>query len=230
MPLLKLISEITKIPVAVFVSPLDLGNYSIAQRMSWAANRVTTRPEDEAYCLLGIFDVSMPLLYGEGRKAFIRLQEEIMKTSTDHSIFAWRGDQKEDFLAHKPNMFKDCGRIISGGSYLRGGVEHYHTNNRGLSITLEIRKVKSATKTDVVAAMLNCYHDPEPGEYLDSYIGISLTHMKPYIAPFKDPFREYKILSGKRRISTVGKASAGATMKTISILRGAHYEPPVRSP
>ncbi|KAF2252085.1 HET-domain-containing protein, partial [Trematosphaeria pertusa] len=62
---------------------------SVARRMSWAAKRVTTRVEDIAYCLLGIFDVNMPLLYGEGEKAFVRLQEEIMKDSQDQSLFAW---------------------------------------------------------------------------------------------------------------------------------------------
>jgi hypothetical protein len=60
--------------------------------MSWASKRVTTRPEDVAYCLLGIFGINMPLLYGEGDKAFLRLQEEIIKTSDDHSIFAWEAD------------------------------------------------------------------------------------------------------------------------------------------
>jgi hypothetical protein len=62
---------------------------SVARRMSWAANRQTTRVEDIAYCLIGIFDVNMPLLYGEGRKAFTRLQEEILNVSDDHSLFAW---------------------------------------------------------------------------------------------------------------------------------------------
>jgi hypothetical protein len=57
--------------------------------MSWAAYRRTTRPEDEAYCLLGIFGINMPLLYGEGPNAFYRLQEEIIKRSTDQSILAW---------------------------------------------------------------------------------------------------------------------------------------------
>jgi hypothetical protein len=67
----------------------NLESVSIARRMSWAAKRVTTRTEDLAYCLLGIFDVNMPLLYGEGEKAFVRLQEEIMKDSEDQSLFAW---------------------------------------------------------------------------------------------------------------------------------------------
>jgi hypothetical protein len=45
---------------------LDFESFSIAKRMSWAVNRKTTRPEDIAYCLLGLFDVHMPLLCGEG--------------------------------------------------------------------------------------------------------------------------------------------------------------------
>ncbi|KAI1740543.1 heterokaryon incompatibility protein-domain-containing protein [Xylaria scruposa] len=63
---------------------------SIAKRMSWAALRTTTRVEDIAYCLLGIFDINIPLIYGEGKKAFRRLQEEVIKLyPDDHSIYAW---------------------------------------------------------------------------------------------------------------------------------------------
>jgi len=57
--------------------------------MYWASKRETTRKEDEAYCLLGLFGVNMPLLYGEGSKAFFRLQQEIIKTADDQSILAW---------------------------------------------------------------------------------------------------------------------------------------------
>jgi hypothetical protein len=60
--------------------------------MSWAARRVTTREEDVAYCLLGLFDVNMPLLYGEGRRSLIRLQEQILRQEEDYSIFAWTAD------------------------------------------------------------------------------------------------------------------------------------------
>ena len=50
--------------------------------MSWAKNRNTTYKEDEAYSLLGIFDIHMPLIYGEGRdNALSRLREEIDKPS-----------------------------------------------------------------------------------------------------------------------------------------------------
>lgn len=47
---------------------------SVSKKMSWLARRETSRVEDMAYCMLGLFDVNMPLLYGEGEKAFMRLQ------------------------------------------------------------------------------------------------------------------------------------------------------------
>src|SRR6195952_1344773 len=84
-----LISTGTGIDEDSFVIP-DLSVLSVAYRMSWAACRQTTRPEDIAYCLLGIFNINMPLLYGEGEeKAFFRLQEEILKNSDDQSLLAW---------------------------------------------------------------------------------------------------------------------------------------------
>lgn len=62
---------------------------NVAQRMGWASSRTTTRLEDIAYCLLGLFGVNMPLIYGEGTNAFIRLQEEIARTSPDFTLLAW---------------------------------------------------------------------------------------------------------------------------------------------
>ena len=68
----------------------DFTNASIATKMSWASRRRTGRPEDLAYCLLGIFDVDMEVRYGEGEyKAFIRLQKELIVNSNDESVFAW---------------------------------------------------------------------------------------------------------------------------------------------
>ncbi|GKU08907.1 unnamed protein product [Fusarium langsethiae] len=89
------ISNITHIPLGILSGDDNVETASIAQRMTWASKRNTSRLEDRAYCLLGIFDINMPLLYGEGVKAFVRLQEEIMKVSDDHSIFAWRADSKD---------------------------------------------------------------------------------------------------------------------------------------
>lgn len=66
----------------------QLSTYSISDRMSWASRRQTARPEDIAYCLMGLFDVNMPLLYGEGvENAFFRLQQAIIdRSQADHSI------------------------------------------------------------------------------------------------------------------------------------------------
>jgi Heterokaryon incompatibility protein (HET) len=73
------IHEITGIPLKVLRGG-PLSDFSISQRIAWIEKRETTRKEDKAYSILGIFDVHMPLLYGEGReRAFKRLQEEIDK-------------------------------------------------------------------------------------------------------------------------------------------------------
>ncbi|UZP36749.1 hypothetical protein NXS19_004565, partial [Fusarium pseudograminearum] len=79
---------------------------------SWAANRQTTRYEDQAYSLLGIFDVNMPLLYGEIDKAFYRLQEEIIKVNEDVSMLAWNYTEADDGfapngLAKSPSQFQN---------------------------------------------------------------------------------------------------------------------------
>ena len=82
----------------------------VAVRMSWASTRLTTRLEDEAYCLMGLFNVFMPMLYGEGERAFIRLQEEIMRQTEDNTIFAWKCSKLEPrhrgLFARSPSEFK----------------------------------------------------------------------------------------------------------------------------
>ncbi|KDR77344.1 hypothetical protein GALMADRAFT_32921, partial [Galerina marginata CBS 339.88] len=95
------ISRITGIPRKA-LSNQAIDEISIAQRMSWDAMRRTTRVEDVAYCLMGIFGVNMPTLYGEGRQAFIRLQYEIMKSSDDHSLFAWASPNPQKSIFQPP--------------------------------------------------------------------------------------------------------------------------------
>ncbi|KAK3384088.1 heterokaryon incompatibility protein-domain-containing protein [Lasiosphaeria ovina] len=87
--LVNIINTITGISIPALKSESRLSRFSVAKRMSWAARRTTTRAEDTAYSLLGIFDVNMPLIYGEGINAFRRLQEEIMRKSSDVTILAW---------------------------------------------------------------------------------------------------------------------------------------------
>lgn len=108
-------------------SPREAREASVAARMSWASNRETSRSEDAAYSLLGLFGVSMPLLYGEGGKnAFWRLQLEIYRGTSDESIFAWTNDLDGELgyrnspnhleyygmLAPAPRLFRGCGNII----------------------------------------------------------------------------------------------------------------------
>jgi hypothetical protein len=110
------LSAATSIPVFVLEDRHSVSEVSVAERMSWAAHRETTRTEDLAYCLLGLFDIQMPLLYGEGSKAFIRLQEEILKTTDDYSLFAWRAPDStpstyRGLLARSPLEFRNCHSI-----------------------------------------------------------------------------------------------------------------------
>ena len=85
----------------------------IAEKMSWASKRVTSRVEDVAYCMMGLFGVNMPLLYGEGEKAFLRLQLEIIKKSDDESIFAWNSREGlSGMLASHPRYFAESGDIM----------------------------------------------------------------------------------------------------------------------
>lgn len=120
--LVDVLTVVTQVPATILLFEQSVTEMSVAQRMSWAAMRETTRLEDEAYCLLGILDISMPTLYGEGRKAFRRLQEEIMRHSWDTTIFAWgpqcslsklvskpsRSLQRAGLFSTSPSDFSEC--------------------------------------------------------------------------------------------------------------------------
>jgi hypothetical protein len=110
------ISDITGIDADYLNHARPLNAASIARRMSWAAHRKTTRLEDIAYCLMGLFPVNMPMLYGEGSRAFQRLQEEILRNTDDESIFAWvdkdaNDDDLHGLLADDPQKFEGSGGI-----------------------------------------------------------------------------------------------------------------------
>ncbi|PKK51790.1 hypothetical protein CI102_3156 [Trichoderma harzianum] len=117
------IEDITGISWLVLKGIDKIQNASVAQRMSWAARRETTRPEDLAYCLLGIFDIHMPMLYPEGGKdAFFRLQDLIMRKTGDDSILAWDHNESPDYpnritsgeiFAVSPAYFANSGKIVA---------------------------------------------------------------------------------------------------------------------
>jgi hypothetical protein len=132
---------ITKIPTAILIGSRSLNTVPIAVRMSWASARQTTRIEDMAYSLLGIFDIAMPMLYGEGTKAFIRLQEEIIKNEDDLSILAWgfRGTVvgRASCFASSPVEFAGCGDF---DDYIRASTPPGHVviTNKGLNMEMSI--------------------------------------------------------------------------------------------
>jgi hypothetical protein len=149
----------------------EISTISVATRMSWASRRECTREEDDAYCLMGIFGINMPLLYGEGQNAFRRLQLEILKTSDDESLFAWWNPQ-EDFrlqtglLATSPHAFGDSADISRHPFYADRAP--YDMTNKGLQIEASLipcdsllrrenlRREKDASSSYIVRS----YHKP----------------------------------------------------------------------
>lgn len=141
----------------------NLDKFSIAQRMSWASKRETTRIEDVAYCLMGIFDVNMPLLYGEGERAFTRLQEHIIRESDDQTIFCWLrgspdrlGDKNvtSSFLAISPRDFQESYDYIPSRT---ATVRPYKISNTGLKITGKLQDHQGHW-----GLLLHCYNKSLP--------------------------------------------------------------------
>ena len=171
---------------------------SAAQKLCWASRRETTRVEDEAYCLLGLFDVNLPLIYGEGRKAFRRLQEEIIDSYNDHSIFAWDDESASEaieyvdsalssMLADSPERFINSGSITQCGidsgshrpcSFVNRGVsmmlKHARSQNLidlGLKVSAPERDFDTVGAENIVGSILDC-QNPD-GHRRVVWLGIS---------------------------------------------------------
>ena len=147
------LSRKTRIPERILNHTTELSTCSVAQRMSWAANRVTTREEDRAYSLMGLFNVNMPMIYGEREKAFLRLQQHIIQKSKDESIFAWAtefpGNTKTFFgiFAPSPLAYASCSNIVQ-----THGSHGFSESNGELSMRLGILPHSPETQ----CAILNC--------------------------------------------------------------------------
>jgi hypothetical protein len=164
----EILQKVTGIDQRILKRDLDhdpnLSSFSIATRMSWAAWRETTRAEDMAYCLFGIFGVHLAPLYGEGpRRAFERLQEEIIKTSTDLSFLAW--DVRDDGyrqngslgarwsgMATGPKDFRNASCIIKNRI---SRLEPFHVTNKGLCVTLPL--VRQTIHEGDVVILTDCF-------------------------------------------------------------------------
>ena len=122
-------------------STINFEGCSVATRMSWAANRSTTRTEDQAYSLLGLFGINMALLYGEGTNAFLRLQLEILRGSDDESIFAWNNRLENPgsaLFARSPSCFACSGHIEVTREDSTGDRPEFAMTNRGLRTCVKL--------------------------------------------------------------------------------------------
>ncbi|KAJ4128922.1 hypothetical protein NW768_007446 [Fusarium equiseti] len=159
------ITEITGIPWSCLLrgrlsKSHPLRRYSIAQRMSWASGRSTTRIEDQAYSLLGLFDISMPLVCGEGYEAFTRLLGQIIQKYADQSFFASRLHYA-DFLPRSPVEFCHSQTVVVNTSpqlqrhYTPPDYSHpFNLTNIGLQITMPI---VPTLVSDFVFGVLDCW-------------------------------------------------------------------------
>ncbi|EPE27018.1 hypothetical protein GLAREA_02932 [Glarea lozoyensis ATCC 20868] len=171
-----LISDITRIDKNALKDESNAKDFSVAQKMSWASRRETTRVEDLAYCLMGIFGVNMPMLYGEGERAFIRLQEEIMKTTDDHTIFAW--SNRDSFnswglLAHSPADFGSCGSTIR---IQNPNSRPFSSTNKGIHLNVPVGHTEwYYRKSPVISAMLDCRILGEESKVIGIYLTKTLS-------------------------------------------------------
>lgn len=152
---------ITKIPENILLGG-DLTNESVSRKMSWASSRQTTVPEDIAYCLLGLFGVNIPLLYGEGEEnAFLRLQEAILKISDDNSIFLWSVTEEEaikepfwGLLAKSPTHFSRSPDIVVPCTLAMTTNTPATLTGRGLSVEFQMSRLIIDESDSIFSALI----------------------------------------------------------------------------
>ena len=175
------LTAVTGVSEDVLEDSVLLARLPVARRMSWVSRRQTTRLEDMAYCMLGIFDIYMPLIYGEGEKSFVRLQEEIAKQSGDLSLFAWKASPPahdsdshnfRGILARSPKEFADCHRMKF--RHILNSYKEFTITNRGLRVEAQLMQLFGASPDDLVLSLGVCYKDPSEWSRLsgDGWIGI----------------------------------------------------------
>ena len=179
-----LIAKITGIEPAYVTGKRPLSDASCALKMSWMAGRLTQNVEDIAYSLLGIFDVNMSPEYGDGPRAFLKLQEAIMSTygHFDESLLAWERpsdnllrcyrtqpshirdfeSSKWGLLAPSPDCFKRTGDICVRKDLLvmRPGLA-FSRSSMGICLTLPSSEVKHrfGGSRNEINVPLNCWRN-----------------------------------------------------------------------
>lgn len=150
------ISRITGIDAPFLTGEQDFHNASIATKLSWQADRRTTKVEDIAYSLVGVIGVMLVPSYGEGRLAFQRLQGEILRTLNDESIFAWTAPQGSlpkhslpwpsdqwGLLAPSPDCFRNSRDITINGASQRRPPGHISTTPEGVRFPMPSKDLQT---------------------------------------------------------------------------------------
>jgi hypothetical protein len=156
-----ILASITGIRPEYFGNAERIRSAPVAERMSWLSNRRTSRIEDLAYCMLGIFDLNLTMLYGEGHKAFARLQKEIINEIPDESIFVWSATDDlsgtpMSILAPHPRFFSVCRRQhIELDTYFQREPLSHSANGLKLELFGE-RFLQLSNELDVT---LNCLYN-----------------------------------------------------------------------
>lgn len=200
-----LISTITGVHVDALLGKKP-DRYSVAQRMSWASKRQTTRTEDIAYCLMGLFSVNMPMLYGEGQRAFTRLQEAIMMRSTDHTLFAWKNTTgvNTGLLADSPSYFSKSSRIIRSSTT---ATKPFNITNKGIQLELPLTRDETTREWEALA-VLDC-------QYVGDYETLIALRLRAYSGE-ADMFYVYS----QERITTVAaEESTKGVLKQIYVMQ-----------
>ena len=214
------VEQITGIPTPFLLGIADIHHASVAQRMSWAALRVTKRQEDIAYCLLGIFGIFMPLIYGEGDKAFRRLQEQIMKDVGDDSIFAWDLQLAPLVpplsrvipgvaLARAPLHFRNSGGVAAVGHLSTQSFDQ-HGGSLRFSVTLY------TAPNGELLGLLNCGLEQEPS----MMVGIPLV-----AAPGEQP-NHYMRQEGRSAVLVPNFLPRGGSITMIHLQLDGRRQPP----
>lgn len=185
--LAEVIATATRIQMDV-LQGRQLHSIPACRKLSWASDRETTRPEDMAYSLMGILEVNMPLLYGEGtEKAFMRLQQTFISYSDDESIFAWTASEAEvekrqlwGLLAPSPRFFQKSGSYSLPRFRAWRQGRSTESTNRGLAVSLTLSPLKGDASKTIFLAGLNCSHTDSEVDAPSNAVTIILQKMSDF--------------------------------------------------
>ncbi|KAL3293825.1 HET-domain-containing protein [Colletotrichum asianum] len=141
------LEEITSIDRQVLLASRDLEDVSVAEKMKWISYRTTKKVEDMSYCMFGIFGINLPTIYGEGPNAFRRLQEEIIRTLDDVTIFLWKEEGNPNPFAHRGALARNSKEFRESRAPrtpLCVLPDPFFSTNKGIMMTTELYALKES--------------------------------------------------------------------------------------